>query len=212
MAQAKLRWVVELLVFPLLILALVRWGSYLDWRFEDLDKLKLFPLLGLIAFTTMWWHFFIGFIRQIRPGFEKFKTLHMLSGYWVFVAFTLHPVLLWLWGGGQGYSSPVDIYKAYLGVNWRFALLGTFGLMVFWLFDLARWLRQRPLVKKYWWLIDTIDDAAFLIIWVHSFNIGSHIQNGWFRYLWIFYGLSGLFFILYKHIKSTANVEQPAAA
>ncbi|HEX9594615.1 MAG TPA: hypothetical protein VF996_00565 [Candidatus Saccharimonadales bacterium] len=205
MNEKNFRWIVELSVFPLLVIAILVWGTGIDWRLGSLTKLQLFPLLGLIAFTTMWWHFFVGFIRQIRPEFQKFDTLHRISGYWVFVALSLHPILLWTWGAGQGFASPLDTNRAYLGINYRYALLGMFGLIVFWLYDLARWLRERAWVKRYWWLIDTVDDAAFLIIWVHAFNIGGHVQEGWFRWLWIFYGLSGLFFVIYKHLKHPAT-------
>ena len=194
------------MVFPLLAVAIWQWGTGLDWELEELDLLTVFPLLGMIAFTTMWWHFLVGFVAQIKPNFTKFKRLHLVSGYWVFVAIVLHPLLFWVWGVGEGFASPLDIYKAYLGDDYRFALLGTLGLFVFLLYDLARWLRERPFIKRYWWVVDSIDDTAFLIIFIHSINIGQHVQSGWFRYLWIFYGLSGLFFILYKRLTTTTNV------
>ena len=207
MSEKTFRQIVEFSVFPLLLLAIIVWGNELDWEFDKLEPVLVFPLLGLIAFTTMWWHFLIGFIRQIKPDFAKMKQLHKISGYWVFVAIVMHPVLLWMWGFDNGASSIPEAVKDYTGgSNYRFAMLGTFGLTVFILFDLARWLRERAWVKKWWWLIDTIDDAAFLIIWIHAYNLGTHTQEGWYGWLWILYGLSGLFFIIYKHLKSPDHV------
>lgn len=200
MNERKLRWVAELAVFPLIALAVLVWGQKLDWELGSLDRLDIFPLLGLIAFSTMWWHFLIGFIRQTQPGYKKFDTLHRISGYWVFVAILLHPILLWSWGAGEGFASPLDTNRAYLGSNYRYALLGALSLVVFLLFDLARWLRDRDWVKRHWRLIDSFDDLAFLLIWLHAYNIGTHVQNGWFKWVWIFYGLSGLFFVAYKHL------------
>lgn len=190
------------------------WGSGLEWDFEDMTRLEVFPLFGLIAFVTMWWHYLVGFVRRLRPDFQKIDRLHTASRYWVFVSFMLHPTLLVMWGLANGYElPPTELYKDYVGnKNYPFIVLGLLSLSAFLLYDLASALSRQAWVKRFWPLIDALSDAAFVGIFIHSLNLGQHLEEGWFRIFWLLLGISGIAFISYKRYHHARRVQssQPA--
>lgn len=193
--------IVDYSVFLVLGLVFLVWGQEIDWRLDKIDALELFPLLGLIAFTTMWWHFFSGHMRRINPELERHKGLHTTSAYWVFASFMLHPLLLLFWGIEKEVGDwPGEIYEKYVGDDQMiFIYMGLLGLGGFLLFDIARVFRSISIFEKNRKLITAISDVSFLLILIHSLNLGRHLQEGWFRYYWILLGLSGLYFIGYRY-------------
>lgn len=203
MSSKTLAWMVEYSVFALLVLVTWVWGSELDWDFADMDRLDVFPLLGLIAFVTMWWHFLVGFVRRLKPDYEKLEGLHLTSAYWVFAAFTLHPALFLSWGLQNGYGwSLYDLVDDYADdAKYPFVVLGLLSLIAFVLFDVARVLGRMAWAKRAWPFIDALSDIAFIGIWIHSLNLGQHLEEGWFRTFWLILGLSGICFIIYKRYR-----------
>lgn len=198
-----LSWLVEYSIFPLLILVTWIWGTELEWEFEAMDRLDVFPLLGLIAFVTMWWHFLVGFVHRLQPDYEKLDGLHQASAYWVFAAFMLHPALFVSWGLDNGYElPPTQLYKDYAGDDKDgFITFGLLGLMAFLLYDIGRLWHRWPPMKRAWPFIDAASDIAFIGIWIHSLNLGGNLSGGWFRTFWILLGLSGIGFIAYKRYR-----------
>lgn len=192
---------VDYAVFIVLGIILIAWGQDIDWRLDKVDALELFPLLGLIAFGTMWWHFFSAFMRRLRPDLEQSKGLHTVSAYWVFTSFMLHPLLLLFWGIENKVGDwPVDIYEKYVGEDQMiYIYLGLLGLAGFVLFDIARVFSNFSIVQKNKGLVTAISDISFGLILVHSLNLGRHLQDGWFRYYWLLLGLSGIFFIGFRY-------------
>lgn len=203
MNSKTLSRLVEYSIFPLLILVVWVWGAELEWDFEDMDRLDIFPGLGLIAFVTMWWHFFVGFIGRIRPDFKKFPGLHQVSAYWVFAAFMLHPALFVSWGVDNGYElPPTQLYEDYAGDDkLGFITLGLLSLFAFLAYDIARLLHRWTPIKRIWPFIDAASDVAFVGIWIHSLSLGANLEEGWFRVFWILLGLSGIGFIAYKRYR-----------
>ena len=203
MKSKALSTVVEYSIFPLLIMVIWVWGTELEWDWEDMDKLDVFPLLGLIAFVTMWWHFLVGFVNRLKPDYEKLDWLHTSSAYWVFAAFTLHPALFVSWGLANGYDlPPQQLYEDYAGSDmYKFIVLGLLSLTAFIAYDVARVLHRWASMKKVWPFVDAASDIAFIGIWIHSLNLGQHLQSGWLRVVWILLGLSGIGFIAYKRYR-----------
>lgn len=214
MSSQLLSRIVEFSVLVLLALVTFVWGNELDWDFSGITKLEVFPLLGMIAFVTMWWHFLVGFVRRLRPDYQKLVSLHAASRYWVFVSFMLHPILLTTWGLANGYNfPPIELYKDYKGPqNYPYIVLGMLSLGAFILYDIASWLNQTIFVKRYWLIIDALSDAAFVGIFIHSLNLGQHLREGWFRVFWILLGLSGVGFIMFKHYHRTHHAKPTASA
>lgn len=200
MSIAALSRVAEYSIFVLLALVVWVWGNGLDWEFEGITRLEIFPLLGMVAFVTMWWHFFTGFIGRLQPNYHKLQVLHEISRYWVLVSFTLHPLLLVTWGLANGYELlSVQLFKDYAGEDkYPFIVLGLLSLSVFLLYDIAKWLGEMTFFKRHWLIIDALSDTAFIGIGVHSLSLGRHLQEGWFRLFWLGLWVSGIGFIAYK--------------
>lgn len=187
-------------IFLILAINFYVWGSNLDWEWDEIGLLELFPLLGLIAFSTMWWHFLTGFIRRLRPDVDKFRGLHQASAYWVFASFMLHPLLLVIWGIQEEIGTPWEIYEDYAGPkNMVFIVIGLLALGGFLLFDLARVLSGSKLLKRHRGLIMLISDISFVLILIHSLNLGGDLREGWFRVYWLLLGISGIGFIIYRY-------------
>lgn len=186
-------------VFAVVAIALFEWGQSLNWEVADANKLQIFPLLGLAAFSIMWWHFLLGFASDVDPEYEKPKSLKGISSLFVFFLIILHPLLLFL----QSNSLGIDFKKfveGYIGdTSFFFVSIATVSFFIFIAYDLAKRLKDKRLFKNNWLVVDAIDDVAFLSVFVHSMMLGQHTASGWFRYYWLILGLSGFFFIAFKH-------------
>lgn len=199
--------VLELLIIPIIALPIYVWVDALGNG--SVGALTVFPLLGLLAFSIMWWHFLLGFVKDIDPKFAKIKSLHKTSSIFVFLLILLHPMLLYFYSVSNSLGGPPDAYYNYVSSDFGiFITYGLLALIIFLLYDLARWLRKKPWVARNWLIVDSVDDVAFIAVFVHSIMLGQHLQDGWFRYLWIFYGVSALIFIGYKHYRRFAHSEE----
>jgi len=199
----------ELLIIPIVVLPLYIWGNQLSWSLDAISALTVFPLLGLVAFSIMWWHFLLGFVKDIEPSFEKIKALHKTSSILVFLLIILHPILLSAYSLANNLPGPPAAYYNYVVSSKAvFVTYGILALTIFLLYDVAHWLKTKPWVEKNWLIIDAIDDVAFMAIFFHSMAIGQHLQSGWFRYVWIFYGVSAIIFIGYKHYRRFTQNEE----
>lgn len=151
----------------------------------------------------------LGFISDIDPRFSKMKNLHKTSSVFVLLLILLHPLLLSFYSISNNLGGPPDAYYNYVSSsNAIFITYGILALTIFLLYDIARWLRSKPWVEKNWLIVDAVDDVAFIIVFVHGLAIGQHLQSGWFRYVWLFYGVSALIFIGYKHYRRFTHNEK----
>lgn len=192
------------------LLAVIIWGSSLDWQLQSLSAYSIFPLLGLIAFSTMWSQYVAGAYRKLR-GVSKAALLRFanITGGVATTAIILHPSLLvWqLWRDGAGL--PPGSYAAYVAPAMQWAVaLGTFSLLIF----LAYELRHRYHDRHWWRYVDSANDAAMIAIYVHALSLGSHIQLSWFYPLWIFYGVVLAAALVYKYFGKPARPAPTGAA
>ncbi len=209
MRKKRTALLLELLIIPIVILPIFVWGERLNWTIDSVNALTVFPLLGLLAFSIMWWHFLLGFVGDLDPTFTKIKSLYKTSSVFVFLLILLHPILLSAFSVSNNLPGPPEAYYNYVsGSQAIFITYGILALVIFLLYDLARWLKAKPWVERNWLIVDAIDDVAFLAVFVHGLAIGQHLQDGWFRYVWIFYGVSALIFIGYKHYRRFTRREE----
>lgn len=171
------------------LLAVVAWiQGYGGLEVEDLSLYLLFPLFGLLAFSLMWTHYVVGAIRRL-VGIDKapLKQYFGVTGWAAVVFILLHPSLLifQLWRDGAGL--PPTSYQNYVGPALKWAVMfGTLSLLIFLSFETKRWFD-----KKGWWpVIEYANVVAMFAIIAHSLALGSNLQTGWFRWLWLFYAVS----------------------
>lgn len=185
-------------------LAVYVWGHGFGWRWSSLNSYQLFPVLGLIAFSTMWSHYIASVIRQIL-GVEKgaLHTYFEATSLIVLAAILMHPGLLWyqLWRDGFGLP-PGSYLHHYVAPSLRWAaILGTVSLFVFLAYEFRRKFKGRP-----WWrFVAYASDLAMLAILVHSLKLGTNVQSGWFRMIWYFYGVTLVVSLAYIYYKRFAK-------
>ncbi len=184
-----------------LLLAIVVWGSMLDWDFTGLFETTyaIFPLLGLIAFSFMWGHYIVWALRDMSGATEDQTKLYTsITQAIVLLALLLHPGLL-IWQLFQdGYGLPPQSYvAAYSEALAPFILLGTLSLFAFLAYELKRWLET----KKIWKVILGANHIAMVLIIIHAFKLGTHVQSGWFRGVFVFYALTLIATYIYLGIR-----------
>ena len=179
------------------LLAILIWGKTLAWDAENLSLYTFFPVLGLLAFSTMWSQYVMGTLKKLSalPA-PRLDPYFNYSGLTVTTLIILHPsLLLWqLWRDGLGL--PPTSYYNYVAPTLKWALLlGVVSFFIFMSFELRHRYRQR----RWWKYIDHAQDVAIVAIYFHAFKLGSHVQIAWFYPLWLFYGVTLAAVLLYKY-------------
>jgi hypothetical protein len=187
-------------------LSVIVWLQTFDWEIPEFSPYVFFPLSGLIAFSLMWSHYIASVIRQIA-GLEKstLRSYFEITSLIVLAAIFLHPgLLIWqLWRDGEGLP-PGSVYDFVApGLAWV-TTLGMVSLLLFLAYEFRRLFDKKP-----WWkYVGYATDTAMLFIFYHGLRLGSQLTVGWFRYVWIFYGVTLVLSLIYIHsdkAKSSVN-------
>lgn len=169
-------------------IAIIAWGQSIGWQLSPLSLYVLFPLFGLIAFSLMWSHYMTAALRQyFKLDRALVKSYFEATSAVVLAAILLHPGLLayqvWRDGGGLPPGSTLN----YLPPSKDFyILIAMFSFFVFLTYELRRFFDKKP-----WWkFVQYASDIAMILIYIHSLNVGSQLQAGWLKIVWIFYGFT----------------------
>jgi hypothetical protein len=181
--------------------AVVAWGHVYDWQLQGLSIYQLFPLFGLMAFSLMWAHYIASVARQ-HFGLEKdvLTDYFELTSGMVLVLILAHPGLLAWQRWRDGFGLPPGSEIDYLGPLMRSSIiLGMVALTAF----LAYEFRRVFMTKKWWRYVEFATDTAMVLIYIHALRLGGQLQTGWFRGVWVFYGVTlggSLAYIYYRKI------------
>lgn len=170
--------------------AIVAWGSGFNWDFSNLNIYLFFPLLGLLAWSIMWSHYFLGALSHYSKAFKMSKFYKNMTGYKVLALILLHPGLLAFaqWQNGQGY--PPSSYVEYVGsAMLLYIIFAEIALVTFLSFEVFRRVKTWPVVARNWRWVSLSQMVAMALIFAHSLKLGQNLQSGWFRYYWIMLGL-----------------------
>lgn len=177
------------------VLALVAWVQGIGGELEDLNAYRLFPLFGLLAFSLMWTHYVVGAIRRlVNVDKAPLKRYFSVTGWAAVLFILLHPYLLifQLWRDGEGL--PPSSYQNFVGPALVWAVMfGTLSFLIFLSFETKRWFDS----KGWWPIVEYANVVAMFAIIAHSLALGSNLQTGWFRFVWMWYGLSLLVSVSY---------------
>jgi general stress protein CsbA len=187
--------------------AILAWGNLAHWQLS-FQACLLFPLLGLLAFSLMWAHYVAGFVRTLMHVRKSVLSYYFKSTSMVVLALLfLHPGILILQRFRDGYGLPPQSYESYVapGLGWV-TLLGTVSWFAFIAFEFRRKFGDRS-----WWKYMLIaGDAAMLAIVYHGLRIGDHLQMGWYRGLWLGYGLVLAIILGYNYYQKYAVKQRPS--
>ena len=155
----------------------------------------IFPFFGLYAFTLVWGQIIIGtckpLIKKIFPGIGRF---HRLEGIFAFIFALIHPVLL------IGSLGAVTYLKyEFVGPNKKiFVLLGVTALLLLIVTVTTALLMRLPWLQKRWKKLHYANYAVFILVFIHSWNLGTDIQGSPLQYLWMFFAVSAGLGTLYR--------------
>ena len=169
-------------------IAVIAWGQTYDWQLANLTIYQWFLLFGLLAFSLMWSHYIAAALRsQVGADKAVLKSDFEATSGLVLMAILLHPGLLGyqLWRDGLGL--PPGSYKAYIGTTLYIWIL--VGLLA-WITFMAYELRRKFADRNWWKYVELANRLAMVLIFLHALKLGSHLNSGWFVYVWYFYGLT----------------------
>lgn len=169
------------------LVAIIAWGQSFQWHLA-FNAYVVFPVLGLVAYSIMWSHYINGTARQLLSlDKDILKGYYRWTGFVVLALICLHPGLLIYQRFRDGFGLPPGSYETYVspGLGW-ITLLGTASLLVFLAYELRRVYAQR----SWWHYVAEAGDVAMLAIFYHGLRLGTQLQQGWFRYVWWFYGIT----------------------
>lgn len=197
--QRTLIWPAYGISLSAALLAFLAWGQGLRWQFSLLSSYRLFPLLGLLAVSLMWSMYGVGFLQRHFKLFDKsLKSYYRNLSLPILVLICLHPgLLVWqLWRDGFGWP-PSSYLSHYVAPAARWAALLSSAA---WLVFLASELRRKYSQRKWWKKISILADLALVAIFIHSLKLGNNLQHGWFRYVWLFYAASLIYFLADSYV------------
>lgn len=193
-----LSWTAVLGTLGLVIFA---WGDRVQWDIGGLNVYQWFPLFGLIAWTIMAQHYYLGAVRVLVHGLKKPKYFKEITGYLVLASLLLHPGLLAYEQSRNDQGLPLESFTNYVGDGLRIAvMLGTISLIIFLSFEVFERIKKNRTISRYWWLISISQSLAMILIWIHAVRLGSDLGSGWFQVVWYVLGaaLIPCFYIIHK--------------
>lgn len=177
-------------------------SSLLAWNSSykgNIEGFSLPSLLALLAFGFMWVHYLAGYLKaNYNPDLDTSQSTKLTQSF-VLLAILAHPIAIVHKLNESGYGFPPSSFKNFFGATGSmFILLGSLSLAAFLAFEFKNVLKKRP---EIWDKVLKANDLAMLLVLFHGFKLGYIINSGWFRYVWLFYGLSILYFFYDTYIK-----------
>lgn len=175
--------------------ALIAWWTMYNGRI--VSTYQLFPLFGLLAFSLMWAHYMVAVAKMhTKADKNELKAYFEITSLVVLVAILLHPgLLIWqLWH--DGFGLPPNSYLEFYGEGAKLAILaGTVSWAAFIAYEFRRKFKE----KSWWKYVQYASDGAMILIFLHALRLGDHLQAGWFRFVWFFYGVTLVMALLYMY-------------
>lgn len=146
-------------------------------------SVRLFPLLGLYAFTLVFLQVLIGSsLDLVRRAFPGVFAFHRAEGITALVFAALHPVMLLVGFGPSGYFR-----MEYVAPSLKlYAWLGYVQLLLLLVTVLSALLMRRPWFQRRWRTLHYANYVVFAAAWVHGWFLGSDVQQGPLRGFWFF--------------------------
>lgn len=188
-----MKYLISALAYLALLYPLYVWYGRVDLVFDEALPLNLFPAFGLMAFVIMWLHVVGGALQGWLEKYFNFEKFATNSSIIVLLLLILHPLLLFI---GIGFDRLGDIFfygrpiYIWLGIVAWFVLVG---------YDVVKRFKKRDFFVKHWNTVKLISTLGFFLTLFHSLGLGSDLQAGPLRYVWIFYGATAAIAAIYTY-------------
>jgi hypothetical protein len=152
---------------------------------------NVFPIFGLMASTLLWLHAISGVFEEwLRKHFD-FDAFVYWTALLILVSIISHPLLLLI----LIRFNIVDLIAEHpQGIS-----LGIVGFVLLITYDLGKFFRKYDLFVHHWNKILVVSTIGYLLTFVHSLLLGSDLQGGFLRGLWIFYGATAVLATIYTY-------------
>ncbi len=181
--------------FAYLAVAYPLWVRFrsLTWVFDfDLLLSNLFPMFGLAAFAILWLHVVSGvFEPWLRENFDFDRFVNNTS-FLLFIFIILHPLLLLI-------SLNFSFSNLFLAYGVRSVWLGIIAWLLLITYDIGKAFKKRGFFSSNWNNILIISTVGIILIFFHSLDLGSDLQSGHLRVIWLFYGLTAIIAAIYVY-------------
>lgn len=162
-------------------------------------------LCALYAITLMFAQVILGgFMRFFAPIFSgpKARAFHITQGILAYGFIVAHPLLYLIFvGQNEGVTKAlVSILPSFANQMELYIDFGKLGFVLVSIGVLAGWLRQNPLVVKYWRKLHVLNYVAFSSIVIHSWFMGSDTHTAPFVYLYPVF-IVGFFAAVFYRLK-----------
>ncbi|MFC1687015.1 ferric reductase-like transmembrane domain-containing protein [Patescibacteria group bacterium] len=185
-----------LLVIPGYVFFAERGGLsfFADADFKTLAHL-IFPIFGLYAFFLVWLQIVLGASMPLfRKLFNYINSIHKIKGIFALSVAFIHPLFLLMAIGLTKYRN-----FEYVSDKMKvFALFGTLAFILIIITALTALLMKLPWLRRKWKLIHYLNYVIFVLVFIHSWNLGSDVQSTGLKYLWFFYGITAIAAIIYR--------------
>lgn len=168
------------------------------------DTLRLiFPLLGMLSFTLIWFQIMLGaFMTPLYKLFAPLDILkfHIFEGTAAIILVFLHPTLLFgaqfLDEGWNGFFS----FSFVASDKVMYVFMGEVAFVLFFTAVSAAILRNKPFLVKHWRKFHMLQYVTFILVFLHSINLGSHTSSSPIKQLWLLYATTFLIALFYRRI------------
>lgn len=159
----------------------------------------VFRLVGLYALTFLWGQIFIGsFMPVLRRLFGVFIfNFHQKQGIFAFIFATLHPLLFYIAYLNTSGSNSIQLaLYDYLGEK----------LLIFGLLGIVAWIFMAVVVLTailrrfiyFWRVIHFLNYLIFILVMVHSLQIGSDVNLSPLKILYWIYAITFIAGLIYR--------------
>lgn len=157
----------------------------------------LFPFFGLAAASLLWLHAISGaFEPWLRAHIDFDKFVQLTAGA-ILVCLIAHPLLLLISLGFRIW----DLYAIY---NINYIYIGAIAWLLLISYDITKPFKSQGFFARHWQKVLLISNIGFLLTFLHSLALGTDLQTGPLRAIWILYGITATLAIIYTYgIKNT---------
>lgn len=161
----------------------------LDWGPDAHLLYNISPIFGLSAFAILWLHVMSGVFEKSLRRYINFDQFVRNTSILVFAFIILHPLLTLI---------DLDFSRdALFSYGKKYIWLGIIGWLLLITYDIGKVLNKFDFFSRNWNKILLISTIGFLLTFFHSLGIGSDLQSGPLRVLWIFYGVTAIIGTVY---------------
>ncbi len=169
----------------------VRIGS-LDWALNATLLPNLFPVFGLAAFAMLWLHSISGVFEPWLRKYINFDRFVHDTSFLILVCIILHPLLLLA-------SLRFSFHELFLYGEAKYIWLAIIGWFLLITYDIGKALKKYDFFVRNWQNILLISTIGFLLTFFHSVGLGSDLQSGTLRIVWLFYGVTAMLATAYTY-------------